>query len=321
MNFILAERFAEAARIAADECGLSLSGVDVIGSHGQTVWHEPQPDGSGSHWVRSTLQIGDISVLAKLTGIITVGDFRPADMAVGGQGAPLTPLADYLLLQREEKGGIVQNIGGIGNCTVLPAAAQPAEVSAFDTGPGNMVIDQAVWHFTAGKCHFDRDGQIAAKGRVHQRMLEAMLAHPYFSLTPPKTTGRETFGSRYTERWIDDAEREGLSAEDAVATFTAFTAHSIVNGYERFVFPRTRVDEVIVCGGGVHNRTLMRMLRSLLPKRNVVPLERFGMSSDAREAAAFALLAHQFLSGRANNLPSVTGAGKPVIMGKLALPH
>jgi anhydro-N-acetylmuramic acid kinase len=320
MNFRLAELFAEAVRNTAAEAGLAMDDIDLISSHGQTVWHIPNADPDDRMLPKSTLQIGDLSVIAKRTGKPAVGDFRTADMAAGGQGAPLAPYGDLILFRHPDKGRIAQNIGGIGNCAVIPAAGLPEQVMAFDTGPGNMIIDQVVYTLSKGSLTYDAEGAWAASGTVHREFLEAMLSHPYFRRHPPKTTGREIFGTSYAAAWLESAQRAGLSAEDIVATATAFTAHSIVRAYRDFVFPHYAVEEVIVSGGGARNRTLLAMLRGLLPGQTVLTSDALGVPSDAKEAVIFAVLGNDFIHGIANNLPSATGAERPTVMGKLALP-
>lgn len=361
MNFYLGKRFAEAARQAVAAAGLTMDDIDLISSHGQTVWHIPEspPEGAAQpglfvaggeageaalmadaeaydeavkqaaydagiwdrYTVRSTLQIGDLSVLAKETGKLVVGDFRTADMAVGGQGAPLTPYADFILFRDERQGRVVQNIGGIGNCAVLPAAARPEQVVAFDTGPGNMLIDQAVYQLSGGKQSYDAGGEWAAQGQADSGLLEQMLSHPYFRQKPVKTTGRELFGKAYAAEWLEKAASRQLSAADTVATFTAFTAHSIARGYRDFVFPEAAIAEVIISGGGAHNATLLRMLAEELPAQSIRVSDDFGISGDAKEAIAFAILGNNTIHGIPNNLPSSTGAAKPTVMGKLAFPE
>ncbi|MFB0844054.1 anhydro-N-acetylmuramic acid kinase [Paenibacillus oleatilyticus] len=321
MNFYLGRIFAEAVRLAAAEARLPMDEIDLVSSHGQTVWHIPEADPSEWHQVRSTLQIGDLSVIAKLTGKPVVGDYRTADMAVGGQGAPLVPYADFILFRDADKGRIAQNIGGIGNCTAIPAGGLPEDVIAFDTGPGNMLIDEAVYQLSGGAKSYDDGGAWAAQGRADDSLVDRMLSHPYFALKPVKTTGREMFGKPYAAEWIGEARRLGLADADIVATFTAFTARSIAAGYRDFVFTACRADEVIVSGGGAHNRTLLRMLAGLLSEQRVLTSDAFGISGDAKEAIAFALFANNFLHGIPNQLPSATGASRPTVMGKLALPE
>ncbi|TNJ66625.1 anhydro-N-acetylmuramic acid kinase [Paenibacillus hemerocallicola] len=320
MNFYIADVFADAAERAAKEAGLTMTDIDLVSSHGQTIWHIPVADEHDWSMVRSTLQIGDISVIAKRTGKPVVGDYRTADMAVGGQGAPLVPYADFILFRDEKKGRILQNIGGIGNCAAIPAGGLPEQIVAFDTGPGNMLIDQAVHTLSGGAKSYDAGGEWAAQGDADEAVVAEMMSHPYFAMQPPKTTGREVFGKAYAHQWIGRMRDKGLSDADIVATFTAFTAHSISQSYREFVLPVMPVEEVIVSGGGAHNRTLLAMIAELHPGLTVTTSDKLGISSDAKEAVAFAIFANNFLFGIPNNLPSATGAPVPTIMGKLALP-
>lgn len=320
MNFMLAELFAELVEETISAAGLSRTDIDLISSHGQTVWHIPEQDMNDRFLVRSTLQIGDLSVLAKRTGLPVVGDFRPADMAEGGQGAPLTPYGDLILFRSRDRGRILQNVGGIGNCTVLPADAKPEDVFAFDTGPGNMIIDQVVQVLTDGRCLFDEGGAWAAEGTASAQLVEAHLRHPFFQLTPPKSTGRELFGKPYALALIDEARAYGLRDADIVATATAFTAQTIVTSYRDHVFPRCDAEEIIVTGGGAHNATLLRMIGAALPGKRVTNSAALGLNDDAKEALIFAILGNDFMHRVTNNLPSATGAARPVVMGKLALP-
>lgn len=320
MNFYLAERFADVVHEAVAEAGLSMGDIDLISSHGQTLWHIPLDNPDDPFLCRSTLQVGDISVLAKSTGKLTVGDFRTADMAVGGQGAPLAPYGDFILFRSADRGRLVQNVGGIGNCAAIPAGARPEELFAFDTGPGNMIIDQAVYVLSGGLRSYDESGAWAAEGKADLELVEQLTAHPYFRLPPPKTTGRELFGKAYANEFISSARQRGLSDADIVATATEFTAHSIAKGYRDLVFPRCPIQEVIVTGGGAHNRTLLAMLAQLLPNQHVTNSQALGFNDDAKEAVVFAILGNDFMHGVANNLPSATGASRPTVMGKLALP-
>ncbi|AJY77747.1 anhydro-N-acetylmuramic acid kinase [Paenibacillus beijingensis] len=320
MNVYMAERFAEAALAAVERSGLTMDDIDLVSSHGQTVWHIPEADAADPYLVRSTLQIGDISVLAKRTGKPVVGDFRPADMAVGGQGAPLVPYGDLILFRDPLKGRLLQNIGGIGNCTALIPNAQPGDVFAFDTGPGNMVIDQTVYLLSEGRFAYDDGGKWAAAGTPDEALVAELMAHPYFTLAPPKSTGREVFGKSYTAEFVGRARQRGLADADIVATATAFTAESIAEGYRRFVFPRCRIDEVIVSGGGARNKALLRMIAQRLPEQRTMTSGSLGIDDDAKEAVIFALLGNDFMHGICNNLPSATGAAVPTVMGKLALP-
>ncbi|BFT75560.1 anhydro-N-acetylmuramic acid kinase [Paenibacillus sp. P36] len=326
MNFAIAERFADAVVQTAKAAGMNMDEIDLISTHGQTVWHIPVADETDSYLPKSTLQIGDLSVIAKRTGRVVVGDFRTADMAVGGQGAPLAPYGDFIMFRDAAKGRILQNIGGIGNCTAIPAQGTAATMSdasqliAFDTGPGNMIMDQVVYELSEGRLTYDADGAWAARGQVHPELLEEMLAHPYFAQLPPKTTGRELFGKAYTAAWLKSALARGLAHEDIVATATAFTAHSIARAYKDFVLPHCAIAEVIVSGGGARNLTLLNMMQELLPEQAILTSDELGISGDAKEAILFALLGNDCIHGVPNNLPSATGAERLTVMGKLALP-
>ncbi|NEW07839.1 anhydro-N-acetylmuramic acid kinase [Paenibacillus sp. SYP-B3998] len=324
MNFAIAERFADAVVQTVALAKLPLEAIDLISTHGQTVWHIPVHDANNPYLPKSTLQIGDLSVIAKRTGRPVVGDFRTADMAVGGQGAPLVPYGDLILFRHATKGRILQNIGGIGNCTAIPAATTTMDdahrLIAFDTGPGNMVLDQVVYELSAERLTYDADGNWAAKGYIDTEALDEMLAHPYFKQPPPKTTGRELFGKSYASSWLSVMVGRGVRQEDIVATATAFTAHAIVRSYQDFIFPRCDIAEVIISGGGARNRTLLGMLRELLPMHTILTSDELGLSSDAKEAILFALLGNDWVHGVPNNLPSATGASRPTMMGKLALP-
>ncbi|SDS72662.1 anhydro-N-acetylmuramic acid kinase [Paenibacillaceae bacterium GAS479] len=320
MNAWLGERFADAVLDAVREAGLTMNEIDFVSSHGQTIWHMPEAPAGAPYLAPSTLQLGDLAFIAARTGRPTVGDFRPADLAVGGQGAPLVPYGDLVLLRHPERGRLLQNIGGIGNCTVLPAGAGPDDVFGFDTGPGNMVIDRVVQRLSGGKLRFDEGGELAALGTPDSRLLAELLQHPYFLQPPPKSTGRELFGAAYAESLLKRAEELGLSDADTIATATALTARSIADACRRLVMPQCRIDEIIVSGGGAHNRTLLRQLAELLPELRVLSSGEIGLDSDAKEAVLFALLGYHFLLGIPNNLPKVTGASRPALLGKLALP-
>ncbi len=311
MNFELGEWFAAAALRAIDEAGLGLDQVDLVGSHGQTIYHAVD----AASPVRSTLQIGEAAVIAARTGATTVADFRVADVAAGGQGAPLVSYVDWLLLRTPGSARAVQNIGGIANVTYLPPDDQADAVLAFDTGPGNMLIDDAARRITAGAQTYDRDGRLAAAGRVDERLLAELMAHPYLAAPPPKTTGREQFGASFAAQVWAQAEARGVAERDVIATLTMFTAASIAHAYRRFL-PHVP-DEVVLGGGGASNPTLVGMLRRALAPSRVTGHEAVGLSSDAKEAVAFAVLAYEALHGRAGNLPSCTGAGAYAVLGKV----
>ncbi len=319
MNVLLAEEFAKAARTVTECAGVMLHDVDLIGSHGQTICHlPPVEETSVAGGIPSTLQIGSVSTIAELTGVTTVGDFRLRDMAVGGEGAPLVPICDWALFQAEDKTRAVQNIGGMANVTVLPKGATMERIVAFDTGPGNALIDEAVRHITGGAEEFDRDGLRAARGHVDEACLEAWLQHQFFSRKPPKSTGREAFGAPAARKMIADAEARGVKGDDLVATLTRLTSESIVRHYEAYVIPKYGLDEVIIGGGGAHNRTLIRWISERLPGTVIRTHEDYGIPSEAKEPIAFALLAYLFMTGQPGNVPAATGATKPVVLGVCA---
>ena len=314
-NHLLGEVFAEAVIRLCHDQGIALDSIDLIGSHGQTIWHSPEGGRYKGRIVRSTLQIGEPSVIAQRTGVTTVADFRPRDMAAGGQGAPLVPYADYVLFSDPQVCRGVQNIGGIANVTFLPPQCTPADILAFDTGPGNMVIDGMVHLVTGGKRRYDRGGAMAAKGDVHKALLKEMMRHPFLRRRPPKSTGREQFGQQYCEWLYEEARRFRLKREDMVATATAFTAVTIAQAWRKFL-PHMP-EEMILCGGGSHNATLVRMLQAKLADVRIRSTDEFGISVDAKEAVSFAILAAATIQGVANNVPSATGADEPVVLGKI----
>jgi anhydro-N-acetylmuramic acid kinase len=310
VNVQLGEAFAEAAAHALRQTGVQTDQAELIASHGQTVWHEVSPGHT-----RSTLQLGEPSVIAERLGVTTLADFRPRDIAAGGQGAPLASWCDALLFGDELVGRAVQNIGGIANVTWVPPGAQWEAMLAFDTGPGNALIDHAVWRLSGGMQRFDADGALAAAGQTDDVLLSELLSQPYFSEQPPKSTGRELFGAQFVDPFIDRALSYGLHASDVVATLTSFTAHSIADQYRRFL--PGRPDEVVVGGGGSRNPVLMRLLSELLDPAQLRIHEDFGLPSLGREAIYFALMGYEALHGRPNTIPSCTGAVHPVVMGKL----
>ena len=318
-NFALGEVFAQAVLDLAGSAGVRLDEIEAIGSHGQTIWHQPRPAAWGGMEVNSTLQIGEPAVIAERTGITVVADFRVRDMAAGGQGAPLVPYVDYLLFKDAQLARAIQNIGGIANVTYIPSGreceAGPETVVAFDTGPGNMVIDAVVKALSGGRQAMDRDGRWAAAGRVQADFLADLLAHPYFAIRPPKTTGREEFGEQYAAGVMAAAQARGLAAADTVATVTALTARTIADAYKAFL--PALPDQVILGGGGARNPTLRSRLRDELPGVAITSHEAFGIPDEAKEAMAFAILASECLDGQSNNLPSATGARRPVVMGKI----
>ena len=314
-SFVLGEVFADAVTRLCRDSGMPLRSIDLVGSHGQTIYHNPEGKRYGRNRIRSTLQIGEPSVIAQRTGITTVADFRPRDMAARGQGAPLVPYADYMLFRHRRLSRAVQNIGGIANVTYLPKDCRQRDIVAFDTGPGNMVIDRIVSLVTSGKHHYDRNGKIASEGTPDGAWLNEMLRHPFLHRCPPKSTGREDFGWCFADDLYRRAAKKGLAAADIVATVTAFTAASIARAYRGFL-PKMP-EEVILCGGGAHNGTLVKMLQRDLKSAKIVLTDEFGMSVDAKEAVSFAILAWATIKGLANNVPSATGAEEPVVLGKI----
>lgn len=310
LNFSLGELFATAVLKICAEAGVAPRDVDLVGSPGQTVYHLPKSDENG---VNSTLQIGEASVIAERTGIPVVCDFRTRDIAAGGDGAPLVPYADFVLFQQPGRVRALQNIGGIANVTVLPESID--EVLAFDTGPGNMVVDHVARAVARDEEAFDEDGKLSALGKVDEELLGRLLEHPYLAVPPPKSTGREVFGRAFSQRLVD--EYDSMRLLDLLATVVAFTAESIARAHRDFIEPRYAVDEVIASGGGVRNLTLLAELRERLAPVPVRTLEEFGLSSDAKEAVAFAILANETIAGNAGNVPSATGALRPAILGKI----
>ena len=341
--------FADAADAVLRRANITAEDIDAVASHGQTISHTPPPPRSGKSKAAktlkqgATLQIGDAAVIAERLRVPVISDFRAADMAAGGQGAPLVPYADWCLLTHPTKSRAVQNIGGIGNVTYLPANAAPEQVIGFDTGPGNMLIDRAVQWATSGQETFDRDGRWAGAGKTDYDLLEQLLDHKFLLKKPPKSAGREDFGEAFWERLMEGIKKRGaaksgagwiknllvsnhpppsshINPGDLLATLTAFTALSIADAYERFL--PALPDEIIIGGGGARNLTLLKMLRERFGAERVLTHESAGihLNSDAKEALAFALLANETLLGFPSNLPSVTGARRSVIQGKITLP-
>ncbi len=309
LNALLGRLFAEAVATTAEAVGVTL---DLIGSHGHTVHHVPVPEHfAGQEGVASTFQLGDPVVMAVRLGVPVVGDFRTPDVALGGQGAPLVPYFDYALFADADEHRALLNLGGIANVTILPAGCEPGNVTAFDTGPANMVLDALAARLFGEP--FDRDGQHAAAGTVDETLLGELLADDYFHRPPPKSTGREAFGTDY----VDALLARDLAPNDLLATASALTARSIADALTRFA--PVRPDVVIASGGGVHNRDLMRRLADALAPVRVRTTAEFGVDPDAKEALCFALLAHEFVNGVPTNLPSVTGAARPVLLGTLCI--
>lgn len=312
LNTALAEQFAAAVEAVISAADVPRDSVALIGSHGQTVWHHVDEAGR----VTATLQIGEAAVIAERTGITTVSNFRPRDVAAGGQGAPLTGYVDWLLLRHPTQWRAVQNIGGMGNVTFLPPRSDTTtQPIAFDTGPGNALLDAAVLHFTGGAQTYDRDGLLAKQGQLNEDWLAEMLEHPYYQRDFPKTTGRELFGTAAALRLIAAGESRGLSSHDIIATLTALTATNIAQAYERFAPAPIR--EVILGGGGSHNPVMMGLLDAMLPTATLRTHEDVGLSTDYKEALVFALLAYETWHGRVGTLPSLTGATHATVLGQI----
>lgn len=320
LNSLLGELYADAVIAAQNQSGVKL---ELVGCHGQTLYHQGTPSSFLGRAVSATWQTGEAAIVAARVGVPVVSDFRPADMAAGGKGAPLVPFLDYLLFRDACVGRIVQNIGGIANLTAIPVGAAAADVTAFDTGPGNMVIDAVTEKLFEQP--FDRDGRIAASGRVLQPVIDSLLRKGYFRIKPPKTAGREEFGREFVHRFLRMCRP--CRKQDAVATATALTAGSIAEAVRRLIANFTGVrhsafQEMILSGGGSRNATLVAMLKDeLAPLDLKLRLsDEFGLPSSAKEAVAFALLAYETWHRRAANVPSSTGAKRPAVLGKISYP-
>ena len=316
LNFLIGDLGAEAGLELCRKAGIKKERIDFAGSHGQTIYHLNNPISFNDRRIRGTLQIGEAAVIAERLGCPVVSDFRVRDMAAGGQGAPLVPYTEYLLYRQEDKTIALQNIGGIGNVTLLPAGCGPDGILAFDTGPGNMVIDAAARALLGSPR--DEDGRAAAAGKVHEGLLEWMknLDRDYLERRPPKSTGRERYNADYAGKLLARSREAGLGANDVLATVTRYTAETVALGIEKFCSPPP--EELYVSGGGLHNKTLLSFIRDLLPGCTIRTGDELGIPADAKEAAAFALLANQAIHGLCNNAPAATGASHPVVMGKIS---
>jgi len=312
LNFALGALFADAAEAVIREAKVSAGDVDLVASHGQTISHTAAAPPA------ATLQIGEPAVIAQRVNAPVVSDFRTADVALGGQGAPLVPYADWCLLTHPTRARAVQNIGGIGNVTFLPPNAACEQVVGFDTGPGNLLIDRAAQWATNNKQHFDEDARLARQGRVCEDLLAWLQTHPFLAQSPPKSAGREEFGEAFWQSVADRMDARTCRPLDVLATLTAFTAVAVADAYRNFL--PASPDEVILGGGGARNPLLVEMLRARLAPARVLSHEAVGMNGDAKEAVAFAVLANETLLGNPSNLPSVTGASRPAVLGKLTLP-
>ncbi len=316
LNALIGQLHSLALERLCKESNIPLKSIDLIGSHGQTIHHNPDGRKIGKHHIRSTYQIGQADYLSQRFGACVIHDFRSGDLATGGQGAPLVPFADAVLFRHNVKHRAIQNIGGIGNVTYLPAGKN--KIIGFDTGPGNMLIDMAITTFTKGKNYFDDQGNIAAQGSLNKPLLKSLMKHPYFKCPPPKSTGRELFSENYFKNILKHKKKYKLSQEDVIATLTAFTAESICMAYKNYL-PK-KLNEVILCGGGVHNNTLVSMLKKKLAPIDLLTSDDFGIDCDAKEAICFAILARETIYQNPVNSRHVTGAKRNTILGKITLP-
>jgi anhydro-N-acetylmuramic acid kinase len=321
LHWHLGEVYANAVEKTTKQFGVK---INLVGCHGQTVYHQGAPVKYLGKPMRCTWQIGETSIIAERLRVPVVGDFRPADLAAGGQGAPLVPILDYVLFRSPKVNRVLQNLGGISNITAIPACASSEEVMAFDTGPANVVVDGCMAKLFDRS--FDRNGEIARRGTVKRSVIEKLMQSPYFSAPPPKSCGREEFGGMFVDRFIAMCRKAGAKDVDVVSTATAFTAESILDAYRRFVWPhlsqktpKARGVEYVVAGGGAKNTTLMNMLRSSLEPVGVKVrlMEDLGVPAQAKEGMAFALMAWLTWNRQPGNIPSATGALRPVILGKV----
>lgn len=324
LAFLLADRYAEAVRAALDDAGLTTRDLDLVGSHGQTVHHVPEPEPCAGARVASTLQIGHPSVLAKRLGVPVVADFRAADVALGGQGAPLVPYFDYVRFASDDEARLLLNLGGIANATILPKGARPEDVLAFDTGPANMLVDRLVQR------HFDRPydegGAVGTSAAPDAALLDHLMQDPYLHRPPPKSTGRELYDERFVDalvaRFTGGAAPTEAQARTLVATAAAYTARSVWEAYARWLRPVAKAQTVLVSGGGRHNAAIMDGLRAAFGAdgTSLATTDDAGVDGDLKEALLFAVLAHETLNGAPANLPRVTGASAPTVLGVIALP-
>ena len=314
LNFLLGQEFSAAVFDLLRKAALKTTDVDLVGTHGQTVFHNP-PSLGGT--LSSTLQLGEADVICETTGITTVGDFRTRDVAAGGEGAPLIPYVDHLLFSKTGKNVIAQNIGGISNCTLVTGKLE--ELLAFDTGPGNSLIDSVARLASGGEKSFDEDGAIAEEGSVKKDLLRKLMKNPYFDIEPPKSTGRELFGEEMIARLFSLTEKKHLSLPDLLRTLVEFTVCSIVSAYERFVYPCADIEEVILSGGGARNPVMVSRLREKLAPVRLCLSDDYGIPLDAKEAVGFAVLANETVCGNRANVPGVTGARDSTVLGKISI--
>ncbi len=310
LNFELAYAYSDAVKKTCLKNGYKLEDIDFIASHGQTIYHI---NDSSEKYVRSSLQLGDGSVLANLCKTTVVSNFRTADIAVGGKGAPLVPFADYILFKHPTKNRSIHNIGGIANMTIIGKDYSINDVYAFDSGPGNMMIDCVCKKYY--NLDFDQNGEIAKSGTVITELLDELLDNDYFRQPPPKSTGRELFGDDYTNQVL--TKYQNNAHQDIVRTLTEFTKETIVHSYKKFILPHTKIDEIIFCGGGAYNKYLLEIIKKELPKIKIMTLEDIGFNSSSKEALAFIILGNQTLNKAPSNVMKATGAKEKVILGQV----
>lgn len=313
LNFELGQLFAESVKKLCEESSVNLDDLAFIASHGQTIFHIPK---AFSDYIPSTLQIGEAAIIANECRTTVISNFRVMDMAVGGEGAPLVPYSEYLLYADENQAVALQNIGGIGNVTFLPKKGDFTKVIAFDTGPGNMMIDAAVQKLYGEK--FDKNGEYACKGKLIPLLAEELKNHPYFALDIPKTTGRELFGEHYTYALLE--KYQDYNKNDIIFTLTWFTAYSIAYHYKKYFIHQYNLNKCIIAGGGAYNKCLINLIKKELPEIKILIQEDLGYSSEAKEVIAFVILGNQTYHMRPSNVPSATGARKSVILGQITYP-
>lgn len=321
-NVLLGNLFADAAFAVASKAGISMSDVDGIASSGQIIYHVRREQLEDEVWIGddvipSGLDLGEPTAIAERTGVSTVADLRIRDMVLGGEGNPLVTYGDWVLFRHHEKNRAVLNLGGIANPTILPAGGSLESVMAFDTGPANMLIDALMAHYSGGRTPYDKDGEFAATGQVHDGLLAELMEYPFIKRKPPKAAGRELFGLRFFTLAIERGKHYNLSEADMVATATALTAASIHKNLEMFVFPTVRLDEILLCGGGAYNRTVVRELQKRLPGVSISKTDVAGIPVEAREASCIAVIGNESFLGSQGNVPSATGSSRPAVMGKL----
>lgn len=318
LNMALGEHFAKAVFSVAKDFGYDMDEIDLIGSHGQTVRHLPDGKRRLGKKVRTTLQIGEPAVIASRMGKITVGDFRVSDIAGGGQGAPLTPYVHYLLFGDKKNSRMVVNIGGIANVTVLPKQAKMDDIFAFDSGPGNMIVDNLTKKLF--NKNLDKDGRIALTGKVNFDLLNRLTDYEYFRKRPPKSCGREIFGEGFLKRIMSWAKQLRIGPRDIISTASEFSVWSIFDALDKFVKPKIKIDQVLLCGGGVHNQYFLKRLKLLFDPIEVISVQELGIDPDFLEAISFAILANQTMEGKPASFKRTTGVKKPGVLGKICLP-